>query len=71
MGRSSFEAREATSKIAYDGRLRHMDDCRWAKRMFRYTHLTVPQSRWQQRLYQLVRKYGFLAEPIEESTATA
>ncbi|KAG0422180.1 hypothetical protein HPB47_001976 [Ixodes persulcatus] len=42
LGWSSFEAREATSKITYYGRLRHMDSCRWARRLFMYTHLTGP-----------------------------
>uniref|UniRef100_A0A6B0UCP1 Putative tick transposon n=1 Tax=Ixodes ricinus TaxID=34613 RepID=A0A6B0UCP1_IXORI len=39
LGWSSFEAREATSKVSYEGRLRLMDRCRWAKRLFAsYTH---------------------------------
>ncbi|KAG0412358.1 hypothetical protein HPB47_010498 [Ixodes persulcatus] len=69
LGWSSFEAREATSKIAYDGRLRHMDTCRWAKRLFRYTQLTGLQTRWQKRLYQLQSKYDFFADPVQASSA--
>ena len=69
LGWSSFEAREASSKVAYDGRLRHMDRCRWAKRLFVYTYMTGVQTRWQRRLYQLESKYGFFAEPVEAPTA--
>lgn len=34
-GWSSFEAKEATSKISYDRRLRLMDQCRWAQEAVR------------------------------------
>ncbi|KAG0423841.1 hypothetical protein HPB47_000389 [Ixodes persulcatus] len=70
LGWSSFEAHEATSKIAYDGRHRHMDSCRWAKRLFRYTHLTGLWIRWQKRLYQFESKYGFFADLFQASSAT-
>ncbi|KAM7289429.1 hypothetical protein ISCGN_029558 [Ixodes scapularis] len=70
LGWSSFEAREASSKIAYDGRLRLMDRCRWAKRLFIYTNLTGLRTRWQKRLYQLQHKYGFFSEPVDASTET-
>lgn len=68
LGWSSFEAREATSKVSYDGRLRLMDRCRWAKRLFVYTHMTSLQSRWRKRLYQLEKKFGFFTEPVEATT---
>ncbi|KAG0430704.1 hypothetical protein HPB47_022442 [Ixodes persulcatus] len=58
LGWSSFAARETSSKIAYDGRLRLADRCRWAKRLFIYTNLTGLRTRWQERLYQLQHKYG-------------
>ncbi|KAG0428374.1 hypothetical protein HPB47_024637 [Ixodes persulcatus] len=70
LGWSSFEAREASSKIAYDGRLRLMDRCRWAKRLFIYTNLTGLRTRWQKRLYQLQHKYGFFSQPVDASTET-
>ncbi|KAG0430890.1 hypothetical protein HPB47_022282 [Ixodes persulcatus] len=66
LGWSSFEAREATSKITYYGRLRHMDSCRWARRLFMYTHLTGLRTRWQKRLDQLEHKYGFFSDPVKK-----
>ncbi|KAG0425530.1 hypothetical protein HPB47_027302 [Ixodes persulcatus] len=56
LGWSSFEAREATSKITYDSRLHLMDRGRWAKRLFIYTYLTGVQTGWRKRLYQLEKK---------------
>lgn len=64
LGWSSFEAREATSKITYDSRLRLMDRGRWAKRLFVYTYLTGMQTGWRKRLYQLEKKYGFFSTPV-------
>ncbi|KAG0410607.1 hypothetical protein HPB47_012283 [Ixodes persulcatus] len=62
---TSFEAREATSKITYDSRLRLMDRGRWAKRLFIYTYLTGVQTGcWRKRLYQLEKKYGFFSTPV-------
>ncbi|KAG0421103.1 hypothetical protein HPB47_002980 [Ixodes persulcatus] len=68
LGWSSFEAREATSKVSYDGRLRLMNRCRWAKRLFVYTHMTSLQSIWRKRLYQLEKMFGFFTEPVEATT---
>ncbi|KAG0416830.1 hypothetical protein HPB47_006103 [Ixodes persulcatus] len=68
LGWSSVEAREATSKISYDARLRNMDRNRWAKKLFVHTHMTGTRTRWQKRLYQLEKKYGFFAEPLEVVT---
>ncbi|KAG0416151.1 hypothetical protein HPB47_006683 [Ixodes persulcatus] len=48
--------------------LRLMDRCRWAKRLFVYTHMTSLQSRWRKRLYQLEKKFGFFTEPVEATT---
>ncbi|KAG0428000.1 hypothetical protein HPB47_024999 [Ixodes persulcatus] len=45
-----------------------MDRCRWAKRLFVYTHMTSLQSRWRKRLYQLEKKFGFFTEPVEATT---
>ena len=60
VGWSTYEAREATSKIAYEGRLRFMKDCRWARRMFRYLHFVGLRTQWLKRVYFLRRKYGML-----------
>ncbi|KAG0422125.1 hypothetical protein HPB47_002047, partial [Ixodes persulcatus] len=68
LGWSSFEAREAASKIVYDGRLRHMDRCRWVRSLFIYLHMTGVQTRWRRRLYQLDKKFGFFAEPVNVLT---
>ncbi|KAG0423784.1 hypothetical protein HPB47_016152 [Ixodes persulcatus] len=68
LGWSSFEAREATSKITYDSRLRLMDRGRWAKKMFVYTYLTGVQTGWRKRLYQLEKKYGFFSTPVTITT---
>ncbi|KAG0437227.1 hypothetical protein HPB47_017545 [Ixodes persulcatus] len=68
LGWNSFEAREATSKISYDARLRHMDRNRWAKKLFVHTHMTGTRTRWQKHLYQLQKKYGFFTEPLEVVT---
>ncbi|KAG0444341.1 hypothetical protein HPB47_013905, partial [Ixodes persulcatus] len=57
LGWSSFETMEATSKVSFDGRLRLMDRCRWAKRLH-----------WRKRLYQLEKKFGFFTEPVEATT---
>ncbi|KAG0433903.1 hypothetical protein HPB47_019497 [Ixodes persulcatus] len=64
LGGRRFEAREATSKITYDSRLRLMDRGRWAKRLFIYTYLTGVQTGWRKRLYQLEKKYGFFSTPV-------
>ncbi|KAH8032841.1 hypothetical protein HPB51_003078 [Rhipicephalus microplus] len=67
VGWSSFEAREAASKIAYRGRLTLMRRTRWARRVFEYLSATCLRTDWTRRLYQLEKKYGFFAEasPIE------
>lgn len=67
VGWSSFEAREAASKIAYRGRLTLMRRTRWARRVFEYLSATCMRTDWTRRLYQLEKKYGFFAEasPIE------
>lgn len=70
LGWSSFEAREATSKIGYNGRLRFMDRNRWAKRLFVYIHLTSIQTRWRKRLYQLEKTFVFFTVPVSANTDT-
>ncbi|XP_037514724.1 uncharacterized protein LOC119391121 [Rhipicephalus sanguineus] len=68
VGWSTFEAREATSKIAYEGRLRFMNDHRWARRMFRYLHFVGLRTQWLNRVYFLRRKYGMLDCSTLENT---
>ncbi|KAG0422198.1 hypothetical protein HPB47_001940, partial [Ixodes persulcatus] len=61
---SSFEAREATSKITYDSRLRLKDRGRWAKKLLVFTYLMGVQTGWRKRLYQLENKYDFFSTPV-------
>ncbi|KAH7979776.1 hypothetical protein HPB49_010969 [Dermacentor silvarum] len=49
LGWSSFEAREARSKAADEGRLRLMNNERWARRVFRYTSLKGVSTQWSRR----------------------
>ncbi|XP_077551299.1 uncharacterized protein LOC144164949 [Haemaphysalis longicornis] len=67
LGWSSFEAREASRKLALEARLRRMDDQRWAGRVFRYMGFKGTQTMWTSRLHTLSRKFGFLAEPLQTS----
>lgn len=66
MGWSSFEAREARSKISYEERLRRMEDTRWARRVYRYHHFTGIRTQWGARLHVLRRKFGFFERPTQE-----
>ncbi|CAN7997050.1 unnamed protein product, partial [Ixodes hexagonus] len=70
IGWSTFEAREASSKLAYRGRLLHMDRHRWARRVFDYISVNCVQTRWTKRIYQLRKKYGFFTQPVMEATAS-
>ncbi|KAH7980694.1 hypothetical protein HPB49_018307 [Dermacentor silvarum] len=63
LGWSSFEAREANSKISYDGRLRAMGKHRWARRVFDYITVNGLRTRWMKRLQQLRRKFGVFLLP--------
>ncbi|KAH7936456.1 hypothetical protein HPB52_023568 [Rhipicephalus sanguineus] len=64
---SAFEAREAQSKIAYEARLRNMDDTRWDRKLFRYIHIVGIRTQWCARVQTLRRKYGFLARAEDEA----
>lgn len=68
LGWSCFEAREARSKLSYEGRLRLMQPHRWARRIFDYVHRNGIRTRWSKRLQHLSRKYGFYASPVQEDT---
>lgn len=60
VGWSSFEAREASSKISFECRLRTMNDNRWARRLFRYIYIKGIRTQWRSRVMFLRRKYGLL-----------
>lgn len=70
VGWSSFEAREASSKIAYRGRLLFMSRTRWARRVFEYLSATCLRTDWTRRVYQLEKKYGFFEAEITADSAT-
>ncbi|KAH7982318.1 hypothetical protein HPB52_004081 [Rhipicephalus sanguineus] len=57
----------ASSKVAYEGRLRRMEDQRWARRVSRYMGFKSTQTAWTSRVRTLSRKFGFLAQPIHTS----
>ncbi|XP_037562749.1 uncharacterized protein LOC119442090 [Dermacentor silvarum] len=69
LGWSSFEAREAKSKISYDGRLRAMGKHRWARRVFDYVTVNGVRTRWMKRLQQLRKKFGFFCCPTQAENA--
>ncbi|KAG0411649.1 hypothetical protein HPB47_011253 [Ixodes persulcatus] len=64
IGWSTFEALEASSKLAYQGRLLHMDRHRWARRVFDYISVNCVQTQWTKRVNQLRKKYGFFTQPV-------
>nr|XP_037272730.1 uncharacterized protein LOC119164611 [Rhipicephalus microplus] len=68
LGWSSYEAREARSKAAYEGRLRLMNDQRWARRVFRYTAIKGMNTPWRRRLHNLCRKYSLFTDPVQEDS---
>lgn len=70
VGWSSFEAREAASKIAYRGRLLFLPRTQWARRVFEYLSATCMRTDWTRRVYHIEKKYGFFGEKIEADTAT-
>ncbi|XP_077563663.1 uncharacterized protein LOC144179249 [Haemaphysalis longicornis] len=71
LGWSSFEAREAASKLSYRGRLQFMHRERWARRVFKYLAVTCIRTNWARRVYFLEKKYGFFREPVSVDTAAA
>uniref|UniRef100_UPI0022405C0D hypothetical protein n=1 Tax=Klebsiella pneumoniae TaxID=573 RepID=UPI0022405C0D len=57
MGWASFEAREAQSKRCFEGRLRAMDQSRWAAKVFRYIYMKSVDTQWRKRTRRLRTKY--------------
>lgn len=70
VGWSSFEAREASSKLVYKGRLLFMSRERWARRVFEYLSATCLRTKWTRRMYRLEQKYGLSRKPVEANSAT-
>ncbi|XP_049271186.1 uncharacterized protein LOC125758238 [Rhipicephalus sanguineus] len=57
VGWSSFEAREAVSKLAYERRLSQLPDGRWAREVFKYIHLKCINTKWVLRTKRLAERY--------------
>lgn len=71
LGWSSFEAREATSKLSFRGRLLFMSRERWARRVFEYLSATCLRTKWVRRVYRIESKYNLFSHPIDAGTAAA
>lgn len=57
MGWSSFEGREAKSKIEYEARLRKLDEKMWARKVLSYLFLKNIDTKWRKRTRRLASKY--------------
>lgn len=71
VGWSTFEAREASSKLGFKGRLVYMNRERWARRVFEYLAATCLRTRWTRRIHRLEQKYGLSREPVEANSVTS
>ncbi|XP_077503827.1 uncharacterized protein LOC144114149 [Amblyomma americanum] len=69
LGWSTFEARGARSKIAYDGRLRLMHKDRWARRVFYCVSQNCLRITWVERLQYVRRKFGFFSNEVQAGSA--
>ncbi|MDJ1305866.1 MAG: reverse transcriptase domain-containing protein, partial [Candidatus Midichloria sp.] len=57
MGWSSFEGREAASKIEFEDRLRQMDGEQWARKVFSYLYMRSVDTKWRKRTRKLRGKF--------------
>ncbi|XP_077508176.1 uncharacterized protein LOC144119445 [Amblyomma americanum] len=57
MGWTSFESREASSKIAFEERLRKMGEKQWARKVFRHLYIGKVDTKWRKRTNKLTKKY--------------
>ena len=57
MGWTSFEGREASSKIEFEERLRKMGEERWARKVFSYLYMKNVDTKWRKRTRKLSSKY--------------
>ncbi|XP_049269103.1 uncharacterized protein LOC125757570 [Rhipicephalus sanguineus] len=57
MGWTSFESREASSKIKFDERLREMGEERWARKVLSYLYMRNVDTKWRKRTRKLTSKY--------------
>lgn len=57
MGWTSFEGREASSKIEFEERLREMEEEQWARKVFSYLYMRNVDTKWRKRTRKLSSKY--------------
>ncbi|XP_075730750.1 uncharacterized protein LOC142774246 [Rhipicephalus microplus] len=57
MGWTSFEGREASSKVKFEKRLREMGEERWARKVFSYFYMKNVDTKWRKRTRKLTGKY--------------
>ncbi|KAH9380510.1 hypothetical protein HPB48_013952 [Haemaphysalis longicornis] len=66
MGWSSFEAREAVAKLAFEKRLSQIPDGRWAREVFKYITYRCLRTKWVARTKRLGERYGIAAAGLTE-----
>ncbi|XP_050042484.2 uncharacterized protein [Dermacentor andersoni] len=54
---SSFDGREASSKVAFEERMRKMGELWWARKVFTYLYTRNVDTRWRKRTRKLTSKY--------------
>ena len=57
LGWSSFEGREASSKVEFEKRLREMGEKHWARKVFGYLYMRNVDTKWRKRTRKLTSKY--------------
>ena len=57
MGWTSFESREAISKVNFEQRLGEMEDARWAGKVYKYLYMKSLNTKWTNRTRKLTFKY--------------
>lgn len=67
LGWSSFEAREAVAKLAYERRLSQMPDGRWAREVYKYITLRCITTKWVARTKRLAERYGVAPVRLAET----
>lgn len=66
MGWSSFEAREAVAKLAFEKRLSQITDGRWAREVFKCITYRCLRTKWVARTKRLGERYGIAAARLTE-----
>ena len=69
MGWTSFEGREASSKIEFEERLREMAEKRWARRVFSYLYMRNVDTKWRKLTRKLSIKYLDCRRGANQETA--